>query len=195
MKIAFFSVSILLLISCNSKSVEKIQGEDISIVDSEEIQNDSSTIKITKDTLIDEIVTEEGDDEEKLETILAFKQTSCFGKCPSFSVELLSDGRMFYNGKANVEKIGLYETTVNNSFIYTVFQEAEKIDFFNLNDKYPSDGRDIPDLPKTITFLKNGKKELRITNSFDAPLSLQHFEKYLLEKIDKLYWTKVGPQD
>ena len=195
MKTAFFSITILLFISCNSKSVEKIQREDISITESEKILIDSSVVEIMKDSIIEEISTKEGDEEEVLETILEFKQTSCFGKCPTFSVELLSDGRMFYNGKANVEKIGVYETTVNNSFIYTVFQEAEKIDYFNLSEKYPTDGKDIPDLPKTIIFLKNEKKERRITDSFDAPLSLQNFEKYLLEKIDDLHWTKVGPQD
>ncbi len=195
MKTAFLSISILLFISCNSKSLKKTQREDIITVEVEELKDEPIIVEIVSDTIVDEMVTEELDNEETFDTILVFRKTPCFGKCPAFSIQLLSNGKMIYQGKMNVEKMGYYETMVNDSFIYTVFQEAEKIDFFNLSKKYPTDGSEIADLPKTIIFLKNGKKERQIIDSFNSPLALQRFEQYLQEKIDKLYWTKTGSED
>ena len=189
MKTAFFLFSILLVISCNQKSTEKMkEAEHLSEADS----TIGNTDTLKKDSLsVHEIITEEPDSEEKLELIFEFKKTACFGDCPTFSVMLYSNGRIFYRGQSNVDKIGYYGSTVNNSFIYTLFQEAEKIDFFNLSDSYPNDGTEIPDLPKTITYIKKDNKEHRITNAFYAPVSFQEFEKYLELKIDGLYWTKI----
>ena len=124
--------------------------------------------------------TEEGD-EEILEIILKFEKTACFGKCPVYSVLIFSNGTVSYEGRANVDKIGIFESFVNDSFVFTVFQEAEKIDFFNLKKQYPNGDDQIPDLPKTITFLKKGKKELEIVNTYEAPQALLEFENFFGE--------------
>jgi Domain of unknown function (DUF6438) len=195
MKKAFFSISILALISCNSKTGEKVQEGEISTIQNEEIIFDTLIAEIVPDTIVEEIVTEEPDAEEKLELILEFIKTPCFGKCPTYSVQLWSNGKMIYDGKSNVEKMGRFESSANNSFIYTIFQEAEKIDFFELSDKYPTDGTTIPDLPKTIIFLKNGTNEHRIIDAFYSPLPLQGFEQFLVEKFDSQYWTKPEQED
>ena len=197
MKTVFLSFSILLLIACNPKVAENTKNtENETTITPAEITADSVVAEIKTDTIVETIVTEEpDDDEERIEVILTFKKTQCFGKCPAFVVELLSDGRIFYDGRANVEKLGKHESMVNDSFIYTVFQEADKIDFYNLSDSYPTDDTVIPDLPRTITFLKNGKKEHQIVNSFGSPLELQKFEEFLWKKIEELYWTKIGPED
>lgn len=194
MKTNFLSIFILLIIACNPKTTEPLKESDIDTVEFEDPENDLLNTEVMVDTLNEGVNTEESDDEEVV-VIMQFKKTACFGKCPVFSVELLSDGRIFYNGKANVEKIGMYESNVNDSFVYTVYQEADKIKFYSLKDKYPVEGDEIPDLPKTITFLKNGKKEHQVTNAYSSPLTLQQFETYLWDKIESLYWTKIGPQD
>lgn len=197
MKKAFFLFSVLIVISCNPKSAEKMKEakqlseEDNPIGEIDALKNDSLDIEGISDTIVEGIVTEEADNEDKLELIFEFKKTPCFGTCPSFSVMLFSNGRIFYRGESNVEKIGYFGSTVNSSFIYTLFQEADKIDFFNLSENYPTDKTELPDLPKTIIYLKNGEREHRIVNAFYAPLSLQEFEKYLQEKIEGLYWTKI----
>ena len=197
MKKAFFLLSILLVISCNPKSTEKMkEAEQLSdkvnpIVGTDTLENGSFNFTEISDSIVGGIVTEEPDNEDKLVLIFEFKKTACFGTCPSFSVMLFSNGRIFYRGESNVEKIGYFGSTVNSSFIYTLFQEAEKIDFFNLSENYPTDKVELPDLPKTITYLKNGEKEHRIVDAYYAPLSLQEFEKYLQQKINDLYWTKI----
>jgi hypothetical protein len=188
MKATLLAIPILILISCNPKSTEKIQSEDLAVIDTDAI--DTIALEIEPEREQEEITTEEPD-EESFYPILEFERTSCFGKCPTFKVQIFSNGRAFYSGQANVEKTGLFETWVNESFIFLLMQEAEKIDFFALNENYPVDGKDIPDLPKTITFLKEGKKKLRVVDSFDSPLQLQQFEKFLEDKIETLYWKKI----
>lgn len=184
MKAVFQFITILLLVSCNPKSAEKIQGESNA--------NDrNETIDATiQDTFFNAIATEEPDN-ESFPTILEFEKTTCFGKCPSFKVQIFSNGKVIYQGKANVEKTGFFESKVNDSFMFFIFQEAEKIGFFQFSNTYPVDGKEIPDLPKTITYLNDGSNELKVVDAFDAPLSLRNFEKFLIDKIDSLYWEKV----
>lgn len=184
MRGVFLFISILTLNSCNPKSSEKIQGE-------RDANNKNETTHATnQDTFLNAIVTEEPDN-EAFPVILEFEKTACFGKCPSFKIQIFSNGKVLYHGKANVEKAGFFESKVSDSFMFFIFQEAEKIGFFQFSNTYPVDGKDIPDIPKTITYLKNGNNELRVVDAFDAPLSLRNFEKFLIDKMDSLYWETV----
>ena len=194
MKRTFYFLFPLILFACNLKTGEVLNEGENPISTSDEFEIDTATTVTKTDIPIESIDTEEPDN-EVVEVILEFRKTACFGDCPTFSVELLSDGRIFFNGKANVEKIGLFESNVNDSFVFTLFQEAENIDFFSLDEKYPKGKNELPDLPKTITYLKNGKKSHKVTNSYSSPLALQQFEKYILSKFDNLYWVKIGPED
>ena len=183
---------IFTIIGCNNKTVEKTIIVQPSGTEQATLEIDSSFLSIKVDSLNDTIIAEvEQEEEERLELIMEFEKTSCFGKCPSYKVQVFSNGAVFFEGRANVEHIGLYKSNVNDSFVYTIFQEADKIGFFGLSDQYPVDGLGIPDLPKTITFLKNNNLEHRVIDSYSAPASLRHFENYLSKKFGELYWIQV----
>ncbi len=190
MKPVFVIVFIFLLAAC-SNTTEKTKTAEDSAIEKEVLVVDSALVENSDSTVKEKIVTEEPDDEDVLEIIFEYKKSPCFGNCPVFTVQLFSNGRIIYDGKFHVEKKGLFESNVNDSFIYTIFQEAEKIGFFEMSKTYPEDGTVIADLPKTVTYLKKGEKEHKVINSFAAPKDLLNFEQYLNEKIDSLYWTKV----
>ena len=76
-------------------------------------------------------------------------------------MEIFSDGSAFYHGKRFVEKIGNYEFSVSKETLNYILKKADEIGFFELEDKYTAN---ITDLPKTITFIKNGKDNKRITD-------------------------------
>ena len=191
MKTLLIFCSLLFVLSCNQKTKSTIVETKPELAIPDSLASDSSDLISKIDTTQKLISTESPDDEEQLIVILEFEKTACFGKCPSFKVELLSNGVIHYEGRAHVENIGKYISNVNDSFIYTIFQEADKVGFYDLKREYPVDGRQIPDLPKTITYIKNGEKEQQIINGFDSPHELKEFELFIWEKIENLYWEKV----
>ncbi len=184
-------VSAFLLFACQSKTLEKVQQEQ-PVAEAP----DTLIVEEKPDPLPQPSINTEGpDDVDDFYTLFEFEKTSCYGHCPAFQVEILSNGYAVYHGVAFVDKIGKYETWVNNSFIFFINQKAENTGFFDMAQKYPTDGTDIPDLPKTIIYLNTGEKEHRVINSFDAPPAFRQFEKFLLEKLDELYWEKMDEED
>jgi len=140
----------------------------------------------------EEEVAVEEEIEEKVILICELRRTSCYGKCPSYSIKLYSDGSVNYHGKANVEKLGHYSAYCNPQSFEAIFAAANVANYFVLRSQYPTDGRVIPDLPKTISYLKREGLEKRVIDNFEAPPSLIKFEKWLDNFFDDLTWEKVS---
>ena len=119
--------------------------------------------------------------ELKKELIISFQRTPCYGTCPIYKMEILSDGSAFYHGERFVDRIGDYEFTVSQETINYILKKAVEIGFFELEDIYTAN---ITDLPKTITFIKNGKDEKRVIDYYDAPKGLKEFESLVDGCID-----------
>ena len=139
----------------------------------------------------EEIYVEDQPAEIGVYVLAELRKTSCYGKCPVYSIKLYSDGRAIFYGNSNVDKEGLYEAFCTESDFFKIFKAAELANYFVLRSQYPTDGRKIPDLPNTITYLKREGLEKRIINRFDAPVDLLEFEKWLDGFFDKLDWRKV----
>ena len=124
---------------------------------------------------------------EQVVLVARIKKTPCFGKCPVFEIFLYSDGSATYKGKKNVEMVGEYEAQASEELIKLIQEKAEAINYFDLEDIYPANGRLIKDIPNTVTELmdKSGQKK-QITNNHNAPQELQDFEQYLLTTFDSL---------
>jgi hypothetical protein len=103
-------------------------------------------------------------------------------------MEIFSDGSAFYHGKRFVEKIGNYEFSVSKETLNYILKKADEIGFFELEDKYTAN---ITDLPKTITFIKNGKDNKRITDYYGAPKALKEFESLVDGCIDHRRMKKL----
>ena len=141
----------------------------------------------------EEVVVEENPvvEEERVYVLCEIQRSSCYGKCPSYSIKLFSDGRAIYHGKANVDKQGYFEAFCNPQNFEEIFTAAEQANYFVMRSQYPVDGRTLPDLPKTITYLKRNGLDKRVIDNFDAPVSLVRFENWLDDFFDGLDWKKV----
>ncbi len=118
---------------------------------------------------------------EKKELIISLQRTPCYGTCPIYKMEIFSDGSAFYHGERFVDKMGDYEFTVSKETINYILKKAVEINFFEMEDKYTAP---ISDLPKTITFIKNGKDQKRIIDYYGAPKTLKEFESLVDGCID-----------
>ena len=119
--------------------------------------------------------------ELKKELIISLQRTPCYGTCPIYKMEIFSDGSAFYHGERFVDRIGDYEFRVSQETINYILKKADEIGFFELEDKYTAN---VSDLPRTITFIKNGKDEKRIIDYYGAPKALKEFESLVDGCID-----------
>ena len=119
--------------------------------------------------------------EIKKELIISLERTPCYGTCPIYKMKIFSDGSAFYHGERFVEKIGNYEFSVSKETINYILKKADEIGFFELEEKYTAN---ITDLPKTITFIKNGKNKKRVVDYYGAPKTLKEFESLVDGCID-----------
>ncbi len=115
------------------------------------------------------------------ELIISLERTPCYGTCPIYKIKIFSDGSAFYHGERFVEKIGNYEFSVSKETLNYILKKADEIGFFELEDKYTAN---ITDLPKTITFIKNGKHKKRVVDYYGAPKILKEFESLVDGCID-----------
>ena len=124
--------------------------------------------------------------------VMHLEKSACFGHCPMFELKLFSDGRAEYHGKAYTQRLGVYESRVTKAFIDLILHEAEKINYFQLNDHYPIDGQFISDLPNTTTYIKKSGREKTIIRNHNGPLTLRKYETFLIERFDALRWEPLS---
>lgn len=147
MKRLLFILSLtFLLFACkNSKQASEALVEEV-------------TIETPVDSTIAEVDTVSSTD-----TLLYYRKTPCFGRCPSFELIVYRNHDARYEGQNFVNRIGVYTATVDEALIEDVLQEAEKSNYFQLDDRY--DNRFVSDLPARITEV-DGK---RVYNRYEGP--------------------------
>lgn len=91
-------------------------------------------------------------------TSIKIERTPCYGKCPTYSIELLSDGKMIYNGKSNVKKLGLFDAKISKSKATNFMKQYEKNNFNTLKPKYTVLVTDLPSL--NIEVVVGGKRKI-----------------------------------
>lgn len=118
-------------------------------------------------------------------------RTGCYGKCPAFSFQLLSNGQATLNGQAHVPLVGRYElTSVRSSALDSLWQAVAQADFFTLADSFPVGGHPIPDLPTTTTTVRGRDGLKTIVDNHGAPLALQHLEEFMRSWVFGLGWDQ-----
>lgn len=94
-----------------------------------------------------------------LRVSVALQKTMCFGTCPSYSFEVLSDGRATLTVGRFAEDVlgrsladGNYTGTLDLNLIDQIVKKAEELDYFSLEEKY--DDPLLMDLPAAISTIE-----------------------------------------
>jgi len=123
--------------------------------------------------------------------LLSLQKTDCPGFCPVFELRLFSDGRALYLGTKDVAMIGKFETQLLPEQLTLISNEADRISFFEMARKYPTNGVMIQELPTTITSINQLSKAHSVINAFDSPKKLRSFEDYLVNFFSGLNWRRI----
>lgn len=121
------------------------------------------------------------------DTLLYYKQSGCFGRCPVFDVLIWNDGQVHYQGKRHVKNTGKYTIQLTEKELEEVSLWLPNYKLQDLDSSYPPEQEDwIPDLPSSTTIWKNGPQGGTIFHNHSAPSNYLQFEKVVRSWVDHL---------
>ncbi len=130
--------------------------------------------------------------EASAKPIAGYRKTSCFGSCPSYSVEFFRDGTVKWNGYLNTYPLGQRTAKLPADAMAKLEAKAREIGFLKLHDAYPED--QIADAATTVVYMHLDGMDKQVTDIFGAPEGLTALEKMFDEQIAKFGWAKAkGP--
>ena len=130
------------------------------------------------------------------ESAITLERTSCFVYCPVYRLTVSSDGKVSYEGTANVKHLGSANGEVPANRVSALLDELDKAGYFSFADRYtpaePTCGRYATDLPSTITSASLEARSKRIVHDQGcgaAPGALAVLEKRIDEVLGSSRWT------
>jgi hypothetical protein len=94
-----------------------------------------------------------------------------------------------YEGKRNVDKIGIFATWLIQEEMQSIKQKAKEIRYFDLYDKY--DGP-VTDLPSVITTVVLGGNRKKVTARYNVPSELKGFQNFIDKLFEEKSWQLLG---
>jgi hypothetical protein len=124
------------------------------------------------------------------DTILfaSISKSSCYGNCPIFKILCFESGYIIYEGIANVELTGKFETRIDSSYKSEFRKKIHEFGFLNLENKYPANNTEIIDFPITVCgFYADGSHKI-VQNRNDAPVNLILYERFFTDFFNNAEW-------
>ncbi len=119
---------------------------------------------------------------------LKMGRTPCFGRCPTYEVELFKNGTIVYHGKKNVDRIGNWEAKIDSKKMIAFLKSLDKYKLANLKNNYKPLSTDLPHIVYDFQISKNTK---HITNAEAGPTYLQDLGLKIDALIANANWTKA----
>ncbi len=117
------------------------------------------------------------------------RRTPCFGTCPAYTITILGDGRARYSGNAHVERIGEYTGRVEEVTMKALYDRAQEIGFFKLEDRY--DGQ-VTDLPSTIIRVSADGHDKRVVGRVSPPAAFKSYAMFADSLLAGVRWTPMA---
>jgi hypothetical protein len=121
---------------------------------------------------------------------ITLERTACFGSCPVYTVSILEDGTVLYNGENFVDVTGEQTTQIPPETVQLMVEAFEKAGYFDWNEVY--DNQTVSDLPTIITSVtRDGETHSisRYVGDSSAPLALPFLEQWIDLMSNAGMWT------
>lgn len=116
---------------------------------------------------------------------IKMERTACFGRCPSYMVEVYKNGLVRYTGRQFTDNLGVYEYNIGTQKAQNLFKQFTQKRADTCKEFYDNN---IPDLPGLhYGFIINGK-ERKISNAGFGPKYLET----LSQEVDKVAKPGIG---
>ncbi len=111
------------------------------------------------------------------EVVITLERTACFGSCPVYTITILEDGTVQYEGDRNVTATGYQVSEISPETVAAMVAAFEDAGYFGWDDAY--DTQTVSDLPTVITSVTSDgttQRIVRYTGDQTAPLALRFLE-------------------
>lgn len=126
--------------------------------------------------------------------VVTLERTACFGTCPVYTVTILEDGTVIYNGADHVAVTGEQITSIEPETVAALVAAFEEAGYFDWDEAY--DTQHVTDLPTTITSVTHAgatHQIVRYAGDSSAPLALPYLEYWVDFVANTAQWTGVQP--
>jgi hypothetical protein len=83
---------------------------------------------------------------------ITLSRSGCYGRCPTYLIEIHGDGTVLYEGKANVATKGEQATRISHASLVKLVDVFREADYFSLSERYASGVTDHPTYVSSIAF-------------------------------------------
>lgn len=125
---------------------------------------------------------------------ITLERTACFGTCPMYTVTILEDGTVLYNGERFVDVTGEQTSQIDPERVALMVEAFADAGYFDWDEEYTS--QTVTDLPSTITSVtRNGETHriVRYAGDQSAPLALAYLEVWVDYMANTGMWTGAQP--
>jgi hypothetical protein len=125
---------------------------------------------------------------------ITLERTACFGTCPVYTVRILEDGTVIYNGQDFVAVTGEQTGEIDPATVEAMVAEFAEAGYFEWDAEYMT--QTVTDLPTIITSVTRNGETHRITRyagDASAPLALGFLEQWVDAMANTTQWTGVQP--
>lgn len=127
---------------------------------------------------------------------ITLERTACFGSCPVYGLSVSVTGKVSYEGKAHVRRLGAASSQIPRQRVDALLTELEKAGYFSFASRYtsaePTCGRYSTDSPSVITTAMLRGRIQRIEHDYGcggAPGALVVLERRIDEVLGSGQWT------
>lgn len=137
------------------------------------------------------------------DTTITLSRTVCYGTCPDYTVTILADGTVTFEGRRFVKTVGTVKSSISQEKVQELIAAFEKVNYFSLKDRYATEEDGCPerwtDNPSAITSIKIDGKTKAITHyhgcqdskgKFIYPKELTELERRIDEIVGTGQWIK-----
>ncbi len=188
--LATVAITSLTIVGCSSsKKVAKTEGQEKP---SETVESTNEVATGEMSAVNTETVSKGDLKEQRLQEAIAsypdslvvmLQRTPCYGRCPTYTVNIYASGYSTYEGKAHVEMEGNHSTKMSKDEITSIKKMAENVKFFDLDNIYDTN---VTDFPTTHLYIQDQGKKKQILDRQGGPKELKELETF----IDELVKTK-----
>ena len=126
---------------------------------------------------------------------ISLMRTPCFGRCPSYTVEIKGDGTVIYTGNASVAVTGKQQTTVSQAAVHRLFEKFRAAEYFWSLDNYSARVTDLPTAQTRIEFDGQQKEIVDYGGRMvGMPKELADLESAIDEAAGTERWIKPSPR-
>lgn len=128
--------------------------------------------------------------QDAAQEVITLERTACFGTCPIYTVSILDDGTIIYNGENFVEVAGEQTSTIDSETVDLMIEAFINAGYLDWDEAYTT--RTVSDLPSVITSLTiNGETHRieRYAGDSSAPILLPYLEQWIDVMVNTSLWT------